>query len=236
MKKLFFAFLFTSLLFPVFSLGVETSLFNGFNGDLSSTIFTAGVSTDNPIFNISGGLYYDTHDIELEHEEEEYTRYTNYYYDYDENGNIIDSYPYESGWWNHIYKTEKKSDLLIGTYLKLDWSILPIKISNVRIGTNLSLLAAFAVSELGGFELPLGTGASVQARINKLDVLAGAQIVTYPLSSSLIDDFNFGEVTFGFPIGIRYNFGGKTTKTGVEPESRKSRTHILDGSGLSPSL
>ena len=134
----------------------------------------AGIGTSNPIFNVSCGLYYDSHEIELKHKKQ-------VYYDYGYNS-----------YWAWGEEKEKKDDTLIGSYIKFDWSILPIKRKNFKAGTNLALLIAAAYSDLGDFEIPVSATASLQVRFKNIDVLAGFQYVIYALCSEMIEDYGGG--------------------------------------------
>lgn len=212
MKKAFLAMLLTLLLLPAFSLSVEATYLNAYDATLTG--FMAGIGTSNPIFNVSCGVYYDSHEIELKHKKQ-------VYYDYG-----------YGGYWAWGEEKEKKDDTLIGSYIKFDWSILPIKRKNFKAGTNFALLIAATHSDLGDFEIPVSVAASLQVRFKNIDVLAGFQYVIYALSSEMIEDYGGGGGNGGFPIAIRYNFNAPQ----VSAPASNSRTHIIGGSGLIPSL
>lgn len=229
MKKCFLAFLFALFLFPAFSLGVEASYLLPDDVSEGAMVFMAGLTTSNPIFNVSGGFYLDGHDIKLKHKVQVYREFINY--QRDEYGNLIET-PIVEGYWDTEEHRETKRDSTVGAYLKCDWSILPITIKDkAKIGTNLSLFVGAASDDLGGFELPLGANASLQVRYGNFDILAGVQVILYMLCSENIEDYNGGGGTFGVPIGLRYNFNAPAISA-----PKTSRTHIINGSGLSPSL
>ena len=214
MKKAFLAMLLTLLLLPAFSLSVEAAYLNAeaLADDATLTGFMAGIGTSNPIFNVSGGLYYDSHEIRLKHKKQVYR-----------------DLGYGYGYWDFYDEKEKKDDTLIGSYIKFDWSILPIKRKNFKAGTNFALLIAAAHSDLWDFEIPVSATASLQVRFKNIDVLAGFQYVIYALCS---EDYSSGGGNGGFPIAIRYNFNAPQ----VSAPPSNSRTHIIGGSGLIPSL
>ena len=150
MKKLFASIFLALLIIPAFSLSFEGS-YLGFDGSEISG-FKAGLTSSNDIFNISTGLYYDEHKVEVKEN-------TNYDYEYNE------------------YKYKRK-DNLFGPYIKADWALFPIKVNpNLKIGLNFAIQLSIVHSNLATFELPTNASLGLQVRFRKFDVLFGYEYV-----------------------------------------------------------
>ena len=227
MKRLAIAFLLALAAIPAFSLTIEATYLNGSALD-GTDGFMAGLMTSNPVFNVSFGLLYDEHDVELKYRSLQYAEHAN------GDGDIV-------GGWEYHSRRETKRDMLIGPYIKCDWSILPIEIKkSIRIGTNISLQAAATYSDLTDVDFPVGATASLQTRFKNIDVLLGFQYIYYPRMFN-VNDINGkavyvqGDETGGrcaFPVSVRYNFN--PPKYAAPPAPRK-HPHIIGG-GLQPSL
>lgn len=214
MKKVFLSILLVFLIIPAFSLTFELSNLGliEFGG---ATQYTAGVLlTDNSIFNISMGLLYDMHDIEVK------TNTGKYYNDGYERYYLEDR------------KRENKTDFLIGPYLKLDWAFMPIKIhQDFKLGINFAIQIATTYSKLADFEIPTIAIIGTQARLKKLDFIFGFEYVIYWLSPFLVSNYSDGAGNGGFNIAIRYNLNRRTL---TSPSKKQNHTHIINGANLKP--
>jgi len=223
MKKFFLSLFLFFLLIPAFSLTFEVSYLTP--GHIHG--FTAGISTNNPLFNTSIGLYYDKHDFRLEHEYKEY-----YEYGYG-----------QGGYWTTNYRDKKKTDTIIGPYLQFSWSFLPFNIGkSTKLGFNTSFQIAVTHSELANYELPLSGFLGLQGHFKDFDILTGLKATFYYHLN--INDADFKEnknhdrihshgILPIIPVTVRYNFKRKTQTV---TQQKQSRTHIINGSRLKPSL